>query len=239
MNRRLGRRVARGAGGAFSPSRLSPYIWLEADSGITETSNRISLWTSRVNGFGLAQGTGANQPLYVPSDAAYNNRPTVHMDSAVTAKYLETYVASIVGDWSTFEFGQHEGVGTNTHALRDSLVTGHEYNWQRSAAKQQFLAYDGASTATPEIDDAASEKRSLYRGILAASETVTLVRNGGTPVTGVATGAPVATTMNQVGVGYSATAQVQTVAAYFVFRRELSASERTRLHAWCVAKYGA
>jgi hypothetical protein len=229
---RRGGRGGSGGGVAFNPASLSPYIWIEADSGITQVANRISAWASKVNGINYVQAIGAQQMLYVASDAGYNNLPTARVDGAGVNMPA---TVSLPLPFSTFEYGQYDsGTYHNTVQTSGANIAA---LWERSAGNQAHFAFDGVTAAsTPTIADAASAKRSLYRGVSAA-KSVSLRRNAGAASTAVNNGIA-AGPWNVHRLGYASTAQICTVAASFVFTRELTAAEVVSLHAWCVARYG-
>lgn len=62
---------------AYSPTYLSGIAhWYRADQGITIATG-VSQWNDLIGTSHLLQATGANQPAYNATDAAYNNQPTV------------------------------------------------------------------------------------------------------------------------------------------------------------------
>jgi hypothetical protein len=75
---------SRPSGGAppWTPARLSSLAaWYRADLGVTLNGGNVSAWADQSgNGRHSAQGTAANQPALVTSDAAYNNRSTLSFD---------------------------------------------------------------------------------------------------------------------------------------------------------------
>lgn len=99
----------RAASGPPTPATILAGVtsWFRADLGIT-TATGVSEWRDQVGSAHLLQGTGANQPVYNSSDAAYNNRPTVQCD--VLGKFLaasgfvsssQTFSVWMVGEFST------------------------------------------------------------------------------------------------------------------------------------------
>ncbi len=218
--------------GVFRPESLGSYLWFEADSGITQTADRISAYASKTSSKTFTQGTGANQPLYIASDAAYNNKPIIQIDDGDRSLICNT--VSIPFPMSTFEYGEYSATGS--WASEFSGAGGTQVLWNRSGGVNNVYATNAGSVTGPSITDATA-KRSLYRG-MAVDTTCTLIRNNGTPVTGTNAKLPVAATMVVARIGFPGSAVVGKQAAYFVFTRELTAAEITNLHAWCVAKYG-
>lgn len=84
----LGLSIAKGsAARAFSPADLGSALkfWLRADLGITLNGATVSAWGDQ-SGTGDAnkhatQGTAAEQPTYVASDAGYNGQATLSFDA--------------------------------------------------------------------------------------------------------------------------------------------------------------
>lgn len=54
--------------------------WWRADSGVSQVANAVSQWTGKVNGTQLIQATGANQPTFAATNAAFNGQPTISGD---------------------------------------------------------------------------------------------------------------------------------------------------------------
>jgi hypothetical protein len=65
------------------------YWWLKADANVTLNGANVSIWgDSSVNNWPANQATAANQPGFVASNPAVNNKPTVHFNG--TTAYLAT-----------------------------------------------------------------------------------------------------------------------------------------------------
>ena len=83
-------------GPAFSPTQLSPLLWLDARFGITlGTGSSVAGWADQSgNGTNFSQGTGANQPLLVAGSLGVNGGiPTVQFDG------VNAYLLSATGAW--------------------------------------------------------------------------------------------------------------------------------------------
>lgn len=237
MSRRFGRRNARGGNqtaGAINPASLSPYVHLEADTGVTQVANRISSFISKTNAIDFAQASGPAQILYTAADASFNNLPTFSVDGA--ARYLEAAV-SVPLPFSVFEYGSHTGTGSWTCGLFGAVGEA-ESNWAAGNMRGYAIEYAGSSALTPTLADADSQKRSMYKGC-AASTVITMRRNAGTPVSAANVGLGGSPTHTLARVGWSALALQQTLAVYLIFTRELTSAEQAGIHRWCVAKYGA
>lgn len=63
-------------------------FWLDADFGTNTKTGlaAVSSWKDRISNIEFSQSTGANQPRYVSSDAAYNNYPVIECVS--NARFL-------------------------------------------------------------------------------------------------------------------------------------------------------
>lgn len=94
-------------GGSFDPSKLSGIAhWYRADASDITIATGVSQWRDRIGTAHLVQATGANQPAYNASDAAYGGQPTVQ--STATNMFLSVSVALarpfaiwIVGEFTT------------------------------------------------------------------------------------------------------------------------------------------
>lgn len=220
----------------FDPSSLTPYFWFESDSGITEAGNRISAWASRVNGFVPAQGAGANQPLYVPVDAAYNNKPTVHLDDI--NRFLAAGSLALSFPSSTFIYGEVFGVGLYGPGLL-GVPTSYAIQFRSGADAQLYAADLAGATYAPTLADASGQKRSLYIG-MPVSKNVTMTRNASATIVTNNPDLPVGlAALDALYIGFvAALTNTQKIAAYLGFQRELTPGEVTQLHEYCVAKYG-
>lgn len=236
MSRRRTRRNARGGSTPrFNPLQLGPYIWVEADSGVTQVANRISATVSKVTSISYLQATGANQPLYTAADASFNNLPTIGIDGA--ARYMQATGLSIPYPFSVFEFGSHNSAGTTyASVIGNGALIGQA--WEYVAGVAKHLASDGTLSRGAEIADAQTTKRSMYMGC-STGKVSTVIRNAGTPVVGSLSTAPTGSTMNFSNIGHTSLANIRTVAVHMIFRYELSTAQVAKLHNWFVAKYGA
>lgn len=56
--------------------------WWRSDLGITPAAGKVPAWTDQVHSYVVSQGTGAAQPVYNASDAAFGGNPSVQADGA-------------------------------------------------------------------------------------------------------------------------------------------------------------
>lgn len=97
---------------AFLPTDIANIaVWLRADKGITTSGGAVSQWDFENGTFRgvdkVSQGTGANQPTHIVSDAAYNNRSVISFDGtdwldtiAFSSPIAQPNTIFIVGDAS-------------------------------------------------------------------------------------------------------------------------------------------
>ena len=63
----------------WSPLALRPTLWLRADKGVTLNAGAVSAWADQSgNGASFVQGTGGNQPTFVP--VSIGGRPAITFD---------------------------------------------------------------------------------------------------------------------------------------------------------------
>lgn len=142
-----------GYGSSFSPSSLTPHMWLSADeiSGVTVNDTPVSSWTDRSGNDHSVDGAGSTRPLL--KTAIQNGLPAVLFDG--TDDFLQSptpwagidqpitiaIVASMTSGGGRFYF---DGVGSsNRVAFGDSLVA--------SGSHEVFGGVDavGAAQAKP------------------------------------------------------------------------------------------
>lgn len=94
------------------------FAWWRADRGITLNGSTVSAW-SDASGSGdanrtLTQATGANQPTFNASNAAYNNKPTVTFGAGVNQSLASgTFSASLTQPFTAFVVGNAKDTTTN------------------------------------------------------------------------------------------------------------------------------
>lgn len=77
-----------GAGTALDHLISTPLQYVRADvADITESSSRVSAWVDKVGSNNYSQGTGANQPLWLPTGGP-GSKGAVHLDD--TARFLDS-----------------------------------------------------------------------------------------------------------------------------------------------------
>jgi hypothetical protein len=93
-----------GGGPSFDPS-VYFNVWFDGDN-LTQSSNKVSAMADQgSDGNNLSQGTGANQPDYTASDAAYNNQPTVQIQSPYLMSLDSPIAFNYASDWAMFITG--------------------------------------------------------------------------------------------------------------------------------------
>jgi len=73
-------------GQAYNFSRC--LLWLDAAYGTSTIVNgaNVSSWQDKINGVQYTQGTAGNQPIYVSSDASFNNFPVIDFGDNLTKR---------------------------------------------------------------------------------------------------------------------------------------------------------
>lgn len=92
----------------FDPSKLANVAhWYRADIGVTQSAGLVSQWNDQIGTAHLVQTTGANQPSYNATDAAYNNQATIqasaisHWLASGAAISTQPITVWAVGEFST------------------------------------------------------------------------------------------------------------------------------------------
>jgi hypothetical protein len=131
---------------AFSPTDLANLVlWLRADLGITLNSGNVSAWADQAGAdaaHDVSQGTAGNQPPWVASDSAANNRPSVDPDGS-----SDRLQAASATPWRHL----HDGTGGTLVAVMKATGAGdNQYtvsSWGPTTNDPGFsLAYFGTVT---------------------------------------------------------------------------------------------
>jgi len=104
----LGLSLCSRTGASYSPSQLAGVAhWYRSDLGVTQSGGFVSQWSDQIGTAHLVQGTGANQPAYNATDAAYNNQPTLQSTAvnmflaSGAAASTQAFTIWLVGEFST------------------------------------------------------------------------------------------------------------------------------------------
>lgn len=256
VGRTRARTRARGHGGApaWTPARLTPYLWLDSALGITVTGAGVSTWADQSGGGrDLTQGTDASRPVYTSSRAAFGGRASVDGDASI-----DGVVAATAADWTFL----HDGAADSTIllvAVRTSEVLGWVLNTQGGSGANKGITLldlgngnarytigNGAggftnvtgTSAFPAVGTAVA----LEVAFVASGAGMT-VRRGATSVgTGTApapgAGAPVSAL---VALNYSALASGfgGSLASLVVLQRALTTAERASWLAYVSRRWGS
>lgn len=119
----------------------APGLWLRADAGVTQTSNIVSDWADQsATANHMTQATAGRRPTYVPSSAAFNNRPTVQFTGS-SSQTLNPTVLSTFANVGAASFALaasttnrtvlqtlfHFSINTNGNASRFGTVIANNY----------------------------------------------------------------------------------------------------------------
>lgn len=116
-----------GSQGPINPATLSPAFWLQHGVGVTHIAGKVTAWldssgSGDANKNATGTGTGVARPTYNAADSAWNNLPTVSLNSSL-AEYLYTgtWAAPLVAPFTIILLGQSdEGA---EQALYDDVTT--------------------------------------------------------------------------------------------------------------------
>lgn len=119
----------------------------DARYGVTQSANRVSAWASTLKGsITRSQGTGANQPIYLPyAGASYLWIPGVASNS-VTAP-----PKALTGNWTlTIDFSMlsYTPGGDTTILSKTAANNGIILKWLNATAKPEITVGDGATLTT-------------------------------------------------------------------------------------------
>ncbi|GIV32674.1 MAG: hypothetical protein KatS3mg031_0209 [Chitinophagales bacterium] len=142
----------------------SNILWLRADK-ITGVSNgsEISVWTDQSgNGANAVQNASANRPVYIQSDANFNNMPTVQFDGINDYFDLDALTPQAAADFSFFFV--YRTTSTSSQYLFDTrsgrIIIPHEGGGDRAFNDGTARGTEITGTSTMlvhwELDDAGS-----------------------------------------------------------------------------------
>ncbi len=117
----------------FAPAQLPGcMLWLRADLGVTldtTGTGNVQQWNDQSPigdpNKNLTQATSANRPGYKPSNASYNNLPTLTLASASSLSMASGLWATVVNQPTTWVFVAHN---TGSHAVFEYLMDGNNLN---------------------------------------------------------------------------------------------------------------
>lgn len=104
FGRRDGFRNAGGQAVAQAPATISDLkVWFRADRGVTLNGSTVSAWADQAALGGaqdMSQGTAAEQPTYVASDADFAGQPSLQFDGTT-----DKLIAATAADWTFMSNG--------------------------------------------------------------------------------------------------------------------------------------
>ena len=141
-----------GSQGPINPATLSPAFWLQHGVGVTHIAGKVTSWldssgSGDANKNATGAGTGVARPTYNAADSAWNNLPTVSLNSSL-AEYLYT------GTWSA--------------PLVDSV---HHFSCSDRATRAQSKRYTTTSTTCRETSPTIGPRRTSFKTIAGPSIT--------------------------------------------------------------------
>jgi hypothetical protein len=94
--------------------------WLDASLGLNTNTNlaAVDSWVEKINGINYVQATGANQPRFILSDAAFNNYPVIEFYS--NARFLAAVKGYPVGPYDTLVL-VYQKTSSITGSSRESI----------------------------------------------------------------------------------------------------------------------
>ena len=227
-----------GALNGWRPTQLSGCVlWLRADMGITKDgSDRVSAWADQSgNGNNLAQGTGANQPLFVAADSNFQNQPTVRLNG--TSNRLDNAALNLAQPFTVVACARSGTTAAAYRPLFDNISgTGDRYLMRReSVPADNFTCYAGAHLYNADTWPQQTKRRvaGVFNG---ASSTNRLNDTASTGNPGAGAGA------GGVRLGGDSTPTffwLGEVAEVAVYTRALSTAELNTIFAYFSGRYGA
>jgi hypothetical protein len=227
-------------------SRSDMAIWLRADQGVTQTSNKVSQWLD-ISGSGntAVQPTGANQPGFVSSDILINNLPTISFTSA-SSQYMKFPIGL-----SNFTQGASVFVVT----VPSSITAGASFFDLATSASHDNLKLAERTTSGFELDintsaGGTSNVTSTNTVSTSAYQLLEAVQDGQGAATLYISGAQVGQgsinnvtnvvrTGNYLGSAYNAQNFFSgKIAEVLIYNRPLSASERISVQGYINSRYG-
>jgi hypothetical protein len=232
MSRRSDPRHRRaGVSGQFLPTQLAGCaLWLRADLGIT-IGTGVSAWADQSgNAHNVTQGTGAAQPTYTTSDAAYNNKPVLNFASA-SSQFMQSAVwgVTLAQPYTVILVGNTDQ--TATQFFYDS-VSGAESTIDPTTTTIGFFAGTQLSPA----------------GSVTSPCVLAFIANGGSSSgyknssqTAIVSGAAGSNSMNGTTIGASNVPSNfinGRIAEFVIYNRALAAADLLTLFKYLGARYG-
>ncbi len=221
-----------GAAKAILPTDLANLaVWLRADLGVSTPNSAVSQWDFENGTFrgvsNVAQGTGANQPTHVVSDAAYNNQSTISFDGN---DYLDgANFSSDIAQPSTYFVVGDYGAGNDTFIDRAGGVNRNVVGLNSTS---KYQAFAGTPLLSAGNDDLAPHIiETLFNG--AASE---ILVDGGSVVSGNAGAAG----LSSLRVGDNIVLSgglTGTIAEIIIYKANVSAANRTLIRNYLNTRY--
>jgi hypothetical protein len=147
----IGFYAAGGANSKWSPGFLSPRLWLDDSTAVTDVSGSASQWNDKsANGWNMAQSTAANRPTIIAS--AINGRRALEFDGtsdfmATTAAGARAIYRNVSAGWAFLVF-KRAATGSATRVL-----FGASTGVNSAAARLRFdLAAEKIRIASARVD---------------------------------------------------------------------------------------
>lgn len=226
-----------GATAAYDPSSESGYtLDLWAESGVTEAGTGVSSWVDGAGAVAFAQGTDANRPTYIASEATLGGKPCVHFDAPSLDLLTTGSLSAPSSEWTLYLFGDFLTSGaTDVQQWLLDTQTG-RLAWLFATTNALGGFYDGAYQRAAGLSTGAhswvwvtdASAGAVYEDGSLVGSTV--------PVTTRAIGGTVG-----VGAAYNGAAGTGSdvkIGRLLLFAGQHDADTRARVEAWGIAHYG-
>ena len=227
-----------GLSGGFLPSDISTGVtWLDAGQGITLNGPDVADWVDQFgNGNDISQGTASDQPLFVASDASFNNKPVVRFDGAGEFMDTAAFSSPLSQPNTIFLVAKVQTILSGFRYFFDGLnISSRHILFTASGGVREIEIFAGSSLLGP----ATNTNTNIY-GIQLNTTSSKLLIAGGAPVVSGDAGAQTLTGLtlgdiySHVGAGHD-----MSVAEFILYNKLLTDSEMNQVGYYLAIKYGA